>query len=119
MSIRENIGILREKISKAATKANRNLLEIIIVCVSKNRSVEDIYEVLDSGINYIGENKVQEAQEKHSRIAKYAKDKNINLNFHMVGHLQANKVNKALEMFDLVHSVESLKLAQKINEASK
>jgi pyridoxal phosphate enzyme (YggS family) len=119
MPIRENIGILREKISKAALNCGRDPSTIIIVCVSKNRSAEDICEVLHNGINYIGENKVQEAQDKYSQIAKYASDNNIPLNFHMVGHLQTNKVSKALEMFNLIHSLDSLRLAQRINDFSK
>ncbi|MDD5617574.1 MAG: YggS family pyridoxal phosphate-dependent enzyme [Candidatus Omnitrophica bacterium] len=119
MSIRGNISVLRDKISKTAVKTNRNPSEIIVVCVSKNRKVEDIYEVLDSGINYIAENKVQEAQGKYADIIKYAQGRGIPLNFHMIGHLQTNKVNKALEMFSLIHSLDNLKLAQKINEVSK
>jgi pyridoxal phosphate enzyme (YggS family) len=119
MSIRSNIDILREKISKAASESAIDASEIIVVCVVKNRNIKDICEVLDSGISYIGENKVQEAQERYPAIAKYVKDKNMNLSYHMVGHLQTNKVNKALEIFDLIHSVDDLKLAQRINESSR
>lgn len=119
MSIRDNIDILKSKISKAAQGCGVNPKGIIIVCVSKTRSVKDICQVLDAGINYIAESKVQEAQEKYPAIAQYAKDKNIDLNFHMVGHLQTNKASKAVDMFSLIHSLDSLKLAEKISEYSK
>lgn len=118
MSIRENIRVLQEKIYKAAGESGRRPSEIIVVCVSKNRAVEDVCEVLDSGINYIAENRIQEAQVKYPGILAYAKEKNISLNFHMVGHLQTNKVNKALDIFSLIHSVDSFRLLQKINEVS-
>ena len=77
MSIRDNIDILKSKISKAAQGCGVNPKGIIIVCVSKTRSVKDICQVLDAGINYIAESKVQEAQEKYPAIAQYAKDKKI------------------------------------------
>jgi len=118
MPIGENIRVLRARISKIARESGRCPSEIIVVCVSKNRNAEDIFQVLDSGINYIGENRIQEAQLKYPVISKYAEEKNINLNFHMVGHLQTNKVNKALDIFSLIHSVDSLRLLRKINEAS-
>jgi len=119
MSIKHNIEIIRNKIIAAQNKSNYACKDIKIVCIAKTRSLEEIFQVLDSGISYIGENKVQEAQEKYSSLIKYCKEKKIVSNFHMVGHLQTNKVNKALEMFDLIHSVDSLKLAERINEASK
>jgi len=119
MSVQENIENIRKKIFDAADKSGNKPQDITIVCISKNRSLQEIYQVLEKGINHIGENRIQEAQEKHLALVKYAKEKNIPLNFHMVGHLQTNKVNKALDMFDLIQSVDSLMLAKKINEASK
>ena len=119
MSVEENIENIRKKILDAADKSGNKPQDIIIVCISKNRSLQEIYQVLEKGINHIGENRIQEAQEKHLALVKYAKEKNIPLNFHMVGHLQTNKVNKALDMFDLIQSVDNLMLAKKINKASK
>ncbi|MBL7130703.1 MAG: YggS family pyridoxal phosphate-dependent enzyme [Candidatus Omnitrophica bacterium] len=119
MSIVNNIEVIRDRISSAASKAGSNPSEIIIVCVSKNRIIEEIYQALDAGIEYIGESKVQEAQTKYAALRDYVKDTDISLSFHMVGHLQTNKVNKALDMFDMIQSIDSFKLAQKINEAAR
>ncbi len=106
--IQENLEQLRARILKVCEKVKRDPEEIKIVAVSKNVAVERIKEALDSGIQIIGENKVQEAQAKYNQI-----DKKIL--WHLVGHLQTNKVKKALEIFDLIQSVDSLKLAVKIN----
>ena len=119
MSIKQNIDFIWKKISYIALKSGYNPSNITIVCISKNRSAEEVYQVLDAGISNIGESRVQEAQNKYLAIHQYAEKKNIALSFHMVGRLQTNKVNKSLEMFDLIQSVDSLRLAQKINEISK
>ena len=103
MSIRKNIELIKEKIAKAAENSANRVSDIIVVCVSKNRSLDEIYQVLDLGLTYIGESKVQEAESKFDSIRSYAQSKNIALNFHMVGHLQTNKVNKALNLFNLIH----------------
>lgn len=119
MSIRQNIEIIQQKILVAVNKSDNSTKDIIIVCISKKRVVEEIYQVLDAGISHIGESRIQEAQEKYTALTEYAKDIDSPLNFHMVGHLQTNKVNKAVGMFDLIHSVDSLKLAGKIDEVSR
>lgn len=119
MSIANNIEIIRDKICSAAGKRAVSSNEIIIVCVSKNRIIEEIYEVLDAGIEYIGESRVQEAQEKYAALRDYAEDIDMPLSLHMIGHLQTNKVGKALDIFDMIQSVDSLALAQKINSCAK
>lgn len=119
MSIAKNIETIRNKIYDAATNSGFNPQDIIIVCISKNRILEEIYQVLDAGIEHIGESRVQEAQDKYAALSEYAKEIDCTFDFHMVGHLQTNKVNKAVGMFDLIQSVDSLKLAQKISEVSK
>lgn len=118
MSIRQNIEIIRQNISEAAVKSGNKDSDVTIVCVTKNRILEEIYQVLDAGITHIGENRVQEAREKYIALTEYAKDIDSPFNFHMIGHLQTNKVNRTLDMFDLIHSVDSLRLAQKINDVS-
>ena len=102
--IEENLSRLRAKIFKACEKVKRNPQEIKIVAVTKNVAVEKINEAIDCGIEIIGENKVQEAQAKYGQI-----DKKVL--WHLVGHLQTNKVKKALEIFELIQSGDSLKLA--------
>lgn len=110
--IEENLSRLRAKIFKACEKVKRNPQEIKIVAVTKNVSVEKIKQAIDCGIEIIGENKVQEAQAKYGQI-----DKKVL--WHLVGHLQTNKVKKALEIFELIQSVDSLKLALEINRLAK
>ncbi|MFC1646305.1 YggS family pyridoxal phosphate-dependent enzyme [Candidatus Omnitrophota bacterium] len=126
MSIAHNIEVIRDRIYSAASRGtarraptDRDSSETIIVCVSKNRIVDEIYQALDAGIEHIAESKVQEAQEKHAALRDYSKDTDTPLSIHMIGHLQTNKVNKALDMFDMVQSVDSLKLAQKIDDAAR
>ena len=93
------------------TKSN-----VKIIAVSKTFSLEYISPLLEYGHNDFGENKVQEAIEKWSKI----KEKNSNLKLHMIGKLQTNKVKQAVALFDYIHSLDSLKLAKKIsNEQNK
>lgn len=110
--IEENLSRLKAKIFKACEKVKRNPQEIKIVAVTKNVSVEKIKQALDCGIEIIGENKVQEAQAKYEQI-----DKKVL--WHLIGHLQTNKVKKALEIFDLIQSVDSLKLGEEIDRRAK
>ena len=109
MGIEENIRSLRENIAKIAEKVGRNPKEIEIVAVSKTVEEERIREALKCGIKIIGENKVQEAEEKFRQIPeKFEK--------HLVGHLQTNKVKKAIGLFDMIQSLDSLKLANEISK---
>ncbi|MFC1754330.1 alanine racemase, partial [Thermoproteota archaeon] len=83
------------------------------------RNIKEICEVLDAGICRIGESRVQEALDKHIALKSYANNRAIPLEFHMVGHLQANKLKKALDIFTMIESMDSLKLARKMNEVLK
>jgi pyridoxal phosphate enzyme (YggS family) len=109
MSIKENIERLRKRIDAVATKADRNPDEITIVAVAKTIPVAKIEEAMACGIRIIGENRVQEASEKYSAIG----DK---VDWHMVGHLQTNKVKDALKVFSMIHSLDSFRLAQEIEK---
>jgi hypothetical protein len=115
--IRDNVIKLKERVVQACLKAGRKPDEITIVAVSKGRNAEEIKEVISCGIADIGENRVQEALLKFNdkRHAIIGKPK-----LHMIGHLQTNKVKDAVQIFDLIHSVDSIHLAQEINkQASK
>ncbi len=107
MDIRENIIGLRQRIEKAASRVNRNPDEITLVAVTKTVQPEIIQQAIDCGIKIIGENRVQEAKEKFGIIGN-------RVQWHMVGHLQTNKVKDALKIFNLIHSLDSIKLAQEI-----
>ena len=111
MSIRENLKILKERIDKAAKRLGRNTEDIKLVAVTKFVDIPRIEEAIREGVTAIGENRVQEAKEKSPLIDR--------VEWHMVGHLQTNKVKDAVRIFDFIHSIDSLKLAEKINEESK
>ena len=97
------------QIGEQIRNIKKQLGTIILVAATKGRTVEEIQKVIDAGVTIIGENYVQEAVEKHTRLAG-------KVSFHLIGHLQRNKVRKAVEIFDMIQSVDSLSLAQKINE---
>ena len=109
--IKNNLEIINEKIKKAALKANRNPQEIKLVAVTKTATIEQIKEAISVGVKIIGENKVQEAKEKYQILS-------ADIEWHLVGHLQTNKVKYAIEIFDLIHSVDSIKLAKEIDRRS-
>ncbi|AJF61269.1 TPA: YggS family pyridoxal phosphate-dependent enzyme [Candidatus Woesearchaeota archaeon] len=99
----------------------REILEEIgnaeLVTVTKSRSIEEIIEAIEAGARIIGENRVDEARKKYGML----KDclKKYNVGYHFIGHLQSNKVNKAVGFFDLIQSVDSVKLAEKINKRAE
>jgi len=107
---------LNQKIKEAAKRVNREPKDIKLVAVTKTATIEQIKEAIEAGIKIIGENKVQEAREKYLLLANY---NNRNIEWHLVGHLQTNKVKYAVELFDLIHSVDSVKLAEEIDRRSR
>lgn len=114
--IKENILRIREKIASACARSGREAREVTLVCVSKNRAFSDIQQVWDSGIRDVGENRVQEALLKFKSLKAQEIMNSSALKFHMVGHLQTNKVKDAVKIFDLIHSVDSLHLALEIEK---
>lgn len=103
-----NLHNVKQRIEKAALKAGRKPQDITLVAVTKTVPVEGIEEALQCGIVHIGENRVQEAQRKYAVIGERAC-------WHLIGHLQTNKVKHALPMFQLIHSVDRLGLAEEIS----
>ncbi|TRZ96385.1 YggS family pyridoxal phosphate-dependent enzyme [bacterium] len=117
MMIKENISRIKERISLVCSKNKLRAESITIVAVAKGRTPEQIQSALQSGIVDIGENRVQEAFLKYSDLI--PKTYGLTpIKWHMVGHLQTNKVKAAVEMFDLIHSVDSLGLAKSIDRQS-
>ncbi|MBU4227675.1 YggS family pyridoxal phosphate-dependent enzyme [bacterium] len=110
-TIKNNLEIINEKIKKAALKANRNPEEIKLVAVTKTATIEQIKEAINAGVKIIGENKVQEAKEKYQILT-------ADTEWHLVGHLQTNKVKYAIEIFDCIQTVDSIKLAKEIDKRS-
>ena len=112
MTIRDNINKVKEQIARACHISGRDPEEVEIVAVSKTVQVNRIKEAISAGIRRIGENRVQEAWQKFNLLQEPVK-------WHLVGHLQTNKVKKALEFIDIVESVDSLHLAQEINRRAE
>lgn len=113
--ITQNLVEVRKRIKSSCAKIGRDPEEIRLVVVTKGRSPKEIKEAIEAGITDIGENKVQEALQKY----KYLAPSTYNLapiKWHMVGHLQTNKVKEAVRIFDLIQSVDSLKLAWEIDK---
>jgi len=102
--IRENILNIRKRISP----------DIAIVVVTKSRTIEELIQVIQAGINDIGENKVQEALVKFAEYRVPSTEYRVR--WHLIGHLQTNKVKDAVKIFDLIQSVDSLHLAAEINK---
>lgn len=106
--IRDNLTEVRRRIETVCARLNKNPDLITIVGISKNRTVEQLKDLIESGIADVGENKVQEALLKYNQLTTFK--------WHMVGHLQTNKVKDAVKIFDLIHSVDSVYLAAEINK---
>jgi pyridoxal phosphate enzyme (YggS family) len=105
--VKENILRLKERLASVCQRVNLDPNCITTVAVSKERSIAQIKEAIKSGITDIGENRIQEAVIKYNQLP--------SLTWHMVGHLQTNKVKDAVRIFDLIHSLDSLRLAEEIN----
>ena len=114
MSISENIATVRERIERAARGAGRVSEEIALMAVSKTQPAESIREAYSAGQRFFGENRVQEFAEKVESI-RDLKD----AEWHLIGHLQSNKAAKTAELFRAVDSVDSLKLAEKLDGAAR
>jgi len=113
--IKDNINEIKERISSVCARVKRDPAAITIVVVTKNRTPEEIKEALDSGLTEIGENKVQEALLKYDVLHPTSNVQHP-MKWHMIGHLQGNKVKEAIKIFDLIQSVDSLRLAQEIDK---
>src|SRR4051794_29757603 len=112
MSIAENIARLKGEIAVAARRAGRDDREVALMAVSKVHPAEAILEAYAAGQRLFGENRVQEFQEKSQKLGGVADAK-----FHLIGPLQSNKTNRAVELFDAVDAVDSLKIAQRLDVA--
>jgi PLP dependent protein len=113
MSIAENISRIRERIHGAAARAGRDASSITLMAVSKTFAPEAIHEAYAAGIRVFGENRVQEFAGKAENLRELT-----DARWHMIGHLQSNKAAKAAELFHAIDSVDTFKLAQKLNEAA-
>ncbi len=114
MSIADNIAAVRARIEAAARRAGRSAADVALMGVTKTQSPERIHEAHAAGLRLFGENRVQEFAAKASVLADLAAAE-----WHMVGHLQTNKAAKAVDLFRAVDSLDSLKLAEKLDAAAR
>lgn len=114
MSIAENIAALRDKIARAAKRAGRNPSETALMAVTKTHPPERIREAHAAGLRLFGENRVQEFSTKAPALSNLPGAK-----WHMIGHLQSNKATKAAELFSAIDSIDSVKLAEKLNTTAQ
>ena len=112
-SIAENLERVRERIARAAERAGRRADEITIVAVSKTFLPDAIRAAHDAGLRHFGENRVQEFEAKHAKVARHA-----DVTWHFIGHLQSNKAHRAVRLFDRLDCVDSLSLAHKLETAA-
>ena len=113
--ITQNLALVKERIEKAAKRAGRNPAEIRLVCVTKTATANQLQEAISSGISDIGENRVKDALLKYDSLGEQAQG----TKWHMIGHLQTNKVKKCLQIFDTIHSLDSINLADEIDKQAK
>ncbi|MDR1496374.1 MAG: YggS family pyridoxal phosphate-dependent enzyme [Clostridiales Family XIII bacterium] len=116
-SIAENVAAVRERIAAAANRAGRKADEVTLVAVSKTRMPGEIETAVEAGVLDLGENKVQEIRSKYDILRVFTENsaKNRNIKWHMIGHLQRNKVKYIVDKVSLIHSVDSLRLAEEID----
>lgn len=113
----ENTSDIFKKMSRSAMRAGRDPENVKLVAVTKTVGVETIKEAIDIGIRVFGESRVQEAQSKIIKLKSQNPD--LKPEWHLIGHLQKNKVKYAVQLFDLIHTVDSKDLAEKINSQAE
>ncbi len=111
-TIKENLLRVMEKIEKAARRAGRGPDEVKLVAVSKTVDIARIREAIQAGASILGENYVQEAQKKIEEIGQ-------EVSWHLIGHLQTNKAKYAVRLFEMIHSLDSLPLAEELNRRAE
>ena len=112
LSIAENLERVRARIAEAAAKAGRSIDDVDLVAISKTHEAEKVRQAIEAGQSLFGESRVQEARAKIPELPS-------NIRWHFVGHLQKNKIRHALPLFELIHSVDSLALAQDTNRIAE
>jgi len=112
VTIAENLAAVEQRIAAACGRAGRKRSEVTLVAVSKTFPADRVSEAIAAGVTHIGENRVQEARDKKPLVRGSAR-------WHLIGHLQSNKAKDAVRIFDVIETVDSADLAQKIARASE
>ncbi len=113
MDIKYNIADILKNVEASANKVGKTLDDITVIAVTKTVDYKRANEAIEAGLNNLGENRVQEFMNKYEQMD------NSNINWHIIGHLQTNKVKYIINKVKLIHSLESLSLAEEINKRSK
>src|SRR5213080_4437768 len=111
-SIAENLERVRERVARAVAKVGRAASDVELVAITKTHPAEKVREAIEAGQNLFGESRIQEARAKIPELPS-------NVRWHFVGHLQKNKIRHALPLFEIIHSIDSLALAQDINRIAQ
>lgn len=111
--IPDNIDRVRESIASACARAGRDPDSVTLVAVSKKKPQDHILKAIDAGVQHFGENRVEEAEAKIPAINQQATTRPV---WHMIGHIQSRKAKTVAPLFDVVHSVDRLKIARKLSE---
>ena len=111
--MKKRLQNIHERIHKTATDCGRDSETIRLVAVSKTIPSNRVKEAIDAGVTILGENYIQEAREKINVLSSYA------VSWHFIGHLQSNKAKYAVKLFDLIHAIDSLKLARELDKQAK
>ena len=114
MSIADNLFAIQERIARAAERAGRDPADVALMAVTKTFGPDAITEAYNAGQRLFGENRVQEFAQKFDKVSQLE-----GVAFHMIGHLQSNKAAKAAELFQAVDSIDSAKLAERLNAAAE
>ncbi len=113
MDLKKRLENVNDRIKRAALKCSRDPESINLVAVSKTIPANRVKEAIELGVTILGENYVQEARNKFNVLGTYP------VSWHFIGHLQTNKAKYAVRLFDLIHSVDTLKLARELNKQAK
>jgi PLP dependent protein len=108
-NIAVNLRSVRERIEAAAVKVGRDPGEVKVIAVSKSHPADALRQAINAGCGLLGENKVQEAEGKIAELGRKAAE------WHLIGHLQSNKARKAVQLFDVIHTVDSVEIAERLD----
>jgi hypothetical protein len=119
MEIPSRLSAIRDRMERACRRAGRPPEDVTLIAVTKTRSVEEVASAVEAGVTDLGENRVQEAEAKYPALASLEARDGSPPRWHLVGHLQKNKVRKAVALFDRIHSLDSVELGHRIDRAAE
>lgn len=120
VGIKANLKTVNEKISRSVVTAGRNPQDIKLVAVTKTIDLPEIIEAVKAGVFILGENRVQEAQKKSLEFVEFGvRSSGYKVEWHLIGHLQKNKAKQAVQLFELIHTIDSVELADEVSKQAK